>query len=136
MARQIALDDREYIEIVNSRKEVTGGFWWNPADLDIAKRAEKVIEFFENLKLTRDAKADELFEISDKIKDQFDYLLSPGAAEELFKYSNPLSLRPDGPLYCEYVLSTIAQFIESEMNVRLKKTSARIKKYTEKYAKK
>ena len=41
MARQIQVNDQEWIEIINQEKEVTGGFWWNPSDLDIVKRCEK-----------------------------------------------------------------------------------------------
>jgi hypothetical protein len=136
MARQISLNDREYIEIVNSKKEVTGGFWWNPSDLDIVKRCEKVMKFFEDMKIPEQGGEAAIFAVSDTIKEQFDYLISPGASEELFKHCNPLSPREDGTLYAEYVLSVIVKFIESEMNVRVKKTTSRIDKYTKKYEKK
>lgn len=132
MARQISLDEREWIEIVNSKKEVTGGFWWNPADMDIVKRCEKTIENFNNLEVTgKDENA--LFRTAEYIKEQFDYLISPGASEELFKHCNPLSPREDGTLYCEYVLDILVNFIESEMNTRVKRTTDRIEKYTKKY---
>ena len=135
MARQITLNDQEWIEIVNSEKQVTGGFWWNPSDLDIVKRCEKVIEFFDGLKISsEDEKA--LFELSEQIKKQFDYLLnSENASEALFKRCNPFSPREDGTLYAEYVLDTLVRFIESELNFRIKRTTAKIKKYTEKYNK-
>lgn len=135
MARQITLDAREWIEIVNSQGELTGGFWWNPSDLDIAKRCEKVMEFFENVKISGNGGTEKLYELSDEIKEQFDYLLSPGASDELFKYSNPLSPRSDGALYAEYVLDILVKYIESELNVRMGKTNARIQKYTDKYKK-
>jgi len=136
MARQITLDDKEYIEIVNSKKEVTGGFWWNPSDLDIVKRCDKVMEFFEHMEVPEGKDdADIMFKISDIIKNQFNYLISPGAADELFKNCNPLSPRDDGTLYCEYVLNVIVAFIESQLNVRMKRTTSRIKKYTDKYEK-
>ncbi len=131
MARQIQINDREWIEIINQEKEVTGGFWWNPSDLDIVKRCEKVIEHFSTLEIKPDS---ELFAVSDEIKGQFNYLLdSPKASDELFKHSNPLTPRQDGELYAEYVLNLLVDFIGKEMNVRMQKSSARIKKYTEKY---
>lgn len=131
MARQITLTDREWIEIINPEKEVTGGFWWNPSDIDIAKRCENVITYFNNIEIEKEA---DLFTASDEIKKQFDYLLgSNTASEELFKYCNPLSLRQDGSLYAEYVLDTLVKFVESEMKTRIKKSESRIKKYTEKY---
>lgn len=131
MARQIKLDTRELIEIVDSDGAVTGSFRWNPTDLDIVKRCEKAIEFFRTLEI----KNEDLNTVAEAIKDQLNYLLdSPNAAEELFS-CNPLTPRADGTYYFEYVFNTIVQFIESEMNVRIPKTSERIKKYTEKYEK-
>lgn len=136
MARQITLDDREKIEIVNSEGEVTGWFWWNPSDLDIVKRCEKVMDFFEHMQVPQKGDTTEtLFALSDTIKQQFDYLISPGASESLFKYANPLSPREDGSLFAEYVLKQLVSFIESELNIRMKKTTANIEKYTAKYNK-
>lgn len=136
MARQIKIDDREWIEIINSRKEVTGGFYWNPSDLDIVKRCEKVMDFFGSINLPEgEDETGKLFALSDEIKSQFDYLISPGASDTLFKYANPLSPREDGSLYAEYVLERIVAFIESELNVRMKKTTAKIEQYTKGYRK-
>lgn len=135
MARQIELESREKIEIVDSEKNVTGVFYWNPSDFDIVKRCEKVTEVFENLSIPKDAGDDALFQLSNDIKKQFDYLLNSEASEALFSKCNPLSPRPNGELYAEYVLSVLIKFIEAEMDVRLKKSTARIKKYTEKYEK-
>lgn len=71
MARQIQVNDQEWIEIINQEKEVTGGFWWNLSDLDIVKRCEKVIEHFSALEIKPDS---DLFAVSDEIKGQFNYL--------------------------------------------------------------
>lgn len=136
MAKQLQLDDREWIEIVNSQKEVTGGFWWNPSDLDIVKRCEKVMEFFEHMESPKEeSSTDALFALSDAIKKQFDYLISPGASDTLFKHANPLSPREDGSLFAEYVLSQIVKFIEQELDVRMRKTTAKIDQYTAQYKK-
>lgn len=130
MARQITLKDQEWIEIVNSEKQVTGGFWWNPSDLDIVKRCEKVIEYFNGMNVEEGT---DIFAISEAIKKQFDYLLGSNASKELFKNCNPLSPMPDGTFFAEYVLDVLVKFIESEMGTRMKQSAARIKKYTEKY---
>lgn len=134
MARQIKLDDREYIEVVNSDGQVTGGFYWNPSDLDIVKRCEKVMGFFEHMEVPeKESGTDFLFGLSDTIKEQFDYLISPGASDTLFKHANPLSPREDGTLYAEYVLEQVVSFIESELDVRMNKTTAKIEQYTKDY---
>lgn len=134
MARQIKIDQREFIEIVSSDGKVTGGFYWNPSDLDIVKRCEKVMDFFEHMEVPKkESETDTLFALSDVIKQQFDYLISTGASEALFKHANPLSPREDGSLYAEYVLDQIVAFIESELDVRMRKTTAKIEKYTKDY---
>lgn len=134
MARQIKIDSREWIEIVNSNGDVTGGFYWNPSDLDIVKRCEKVMDFFEHMETPKkETGTDILFALSNTIKDQFDYLISPGASETLFKHANPLSPREDGSLYAEYVLGQLVAFIESELDVRMKRTTARIEQHTKDY---
>lgn len=132
MARAITLESYEWIEIKDATGNVTGGFQWNPADLDIVKRCEEVISRFESLE---DPGNDDeaIYKVSDEIKKQFDYLLNTDASA-LFPV-NPLSPRADGELYAEYVLGVLTKFIEDEMDVRIKRTNARIKKYTGKYAK-
>lgn len=131
MARQIKLDTRELIEIVDSDGNVTGHFRWNPTDLDIVKRFDKVVDFFNALEV-KDSNADE---VAEAIKEQANYLLdSPDAAENLFT-CNPLTPRADGTYYFEYVFNTLADFIKSELNVRVPKVTKRIQKYTAKYEK-
>ena len=129
MARQIKLDTRELIEIVDSDGNVTGHFRWNPADLDIVKRFDSVVDFFNSMQVSEN-NADE---ISEAIKNQANYLLdSPNAAEELF-HCNPLTPRTDGTYYFEYVFNTLADFVKAELKVRVPKVTNRMKKYTAKY---
>ena len=135
MGKQLVLDNREWIDIVDSKGNVTGGFYWNPADLDIVKRYEKVAAEFEKIQLPEGEDIDKMYAISDKVKEQFDYLLNTNASEALFAGANPFTPRPDGTLLCEYVLSAVAGFIEKELDVRVRKTSAKVKKYTDKYKK-
>ena len=138
MPRQITIDDREVIEIVNSQGAVTGSFLFNPADLDIVKRCEKVVDFFDHFKLPEADSAENMDAIdtaSKQVKEQFDYLLDSEASKTLFAHCNPFSPREDGTLYCEYVLDTIVKFIESELNTRSEKLKNRVNKYTRKYAK-
>ena len=71
MARQIVLDSREWIEIKNSAGEVTGGFFFNPTDMDIIKRAEQIAKFFETVDVPEDAEG--LTKLNDDIRKQFDY---------------------------------------------------------------
>lgn len=134
MARQIKIDDSEYIEVVNSDGQVTGGFYWNPSDLDIVKRCEKVMDFFKHMEPPEASnETDALFALSDTIKEQFDYLIAPGASDTLFKHANPLTPREDDSLYAEYVLEQIVAFIEAELDVRMRRTTSKIEQYTKDY---
>ena len=135
MARQLKIDDREWIEVTDAAGNVTGGFWWNPSDLDIIKRCEKTLNFFETAQIPDvDTDLDKLYEFTDQVKTAFDELLnSSGASDVLFKNANPLTPRPDGTLHCQYVLDVLVDFISKEMNTRIKKSSSRVKKYTDKY---
>ena len=134
MARLIVLDSREWIEIKNSAGEVTGGFLFNPTDMDIIKRAEQIAKFFENVDVPEDAEG--LMKLNDDIRKQFDILLGESASGALFEHTSPMALREDGSWYCEYVLDVIIPFIEGEFNTRIKRANDRVAKYTRKYTKK
>ena len=77
MGKQLVLDNREWIDIVDSKGNVTGGFYWNPADLDIVKRYEKVAAEFEKIQLPEGEDIDKMYAISDKVKEQFGVTLEP-----------------------------------------------------------
>ena len=135
MARQLKIDDREWIEVTDAAGNVTGGFWWNPSDLDIVKRCEKAMNFFKTAQIPdAEENLDKLFEFTDQVKGVFNDLLnSDNASDTLFKNANPLTPRPDGTLHCQYVLDVLVEFISKELNTRIKKKSSRVKKYTDKY---
>lgn len=136
MARQLVIDDRELIEIVDKNGNVTGGFMWNAADLDIIKRADTVQKKFEQLDLPASDDPEGLDKMTGTVKTLFDELLNTqGAADDLFKNCNPWTPCKDGRFFCEYVLEQLVKFIETEMNVRIKKSTSRIRNYTAKYRK-
>ena len=84
MARQITIDDREYIEIVDKNGTKTGGFMWNPSDFDIIKRAETVQKKFGDLDIPGADDPEALDKMTAPVKALFDELLnSKGASEEL-----------------------------------------------------
>ena len=133
MARDIVLEEREWINIKNPEGEITGGFYFNPTDFGIADRCDEVIKWFDELKIPEEFGNDERKELEKGIKDQFDYLLGGEASAQLFKFASPISMRVDGTLFAEYVLSVMTAFIEKEFTERTKKANKRIEKYTEKY---
>lgn len=112
---------------VNDGKKL-GSFKFNPNDLDIARRYEKAAAKLESITIPEDAGEETIFEVSDKIKEQMDYLLNCNVSDDIFAICNPLTLTSDGDFFVEKVIDGIAGLIEQTMDVRLKKKKAKIKK--------
>lgn len=115
--------------------EIIGRFSFNPNDLDIISRYEKVVEAFDTISVPDDADADAIFAVSDEIKKQMDYLLNYPVSDEIFAKCNPLTLTDTGDFFVENVLVGIGEIIEQVTDQRLKKKQAKIKKATAKYHK-
>lgn len=118
------------IEVMD-RDEKIGEFRFNPCDLDIAKRYEQVAKTFENMKVSENPDMEEVFAFSDKIKEQFDYLLNYKVSDAIFAKCNPLTPLSDGEYYYIRVLDGIVGLFEKTTNQR----TARINKATAKYRK-
>lgn len=115
--------------------EVIGSFKFNPNDLDIIKRYEKVVESLNAMSVPDNAGTEEIFVVTDEIKRQVDYLLNYNVSSELFAKCNPLTLTSNGDFYVENVLDGIAVIIEQATNQRIEKKKAKIRKATAKYHK-
>lgn len=142
MARQIKLDDREKIEIVDADGVVTGWFRFNPTDTAILDRFKDLEEYFngknaELKKLSASEQKDfDINALQEEIKKEFDKLLGyEGAGDAIFKNCSPLAIRANGDIFATYVMWQIAKFMKSEFGVREKRAKSRISKYTAKYKK-
>ena len=142
MARQIKLDDREKIEIVDSDGIVTGYFRFNPTDTGIISRFNDLEKYFQDKEKelsglsSKEFGIDEMESLISDIKKQYDKLLDyDGAGEALFKNASPLSLRPNGEIFAIYVMNQILKFIKTEFGIREERAKSRISKYTAKYKK-
>nr|DAI27732.1 MAG TPA: hypothetical protein [Caudoviricetes sp.] len=141
MARQIKLDDREKIEIVDADGNVTGYFRFNPTDTAIIERFENIEKYFKDKQkylasIQNGNDIDIINELIREIKIEFDKFLNyEGAGETLFKNCSPLAIRPNGEMHAVYVVNALINFIQSELKSRSKKAEANISKYTNKYQK-
>lgn len=140
MARQIKLDDREKIEIVDADGVVTGWFRFNPTDTAILDRFKDLEKYFDSKngelkKLSASEQKDfDIDALQEETKKEFDKLLNyEGAGDALFKNCSPLTLMPNGDVFAGYVMFKIAKFMKSEFGVREKRSKSRISKYTAKY---
>ena len=140
MAEKIifSIDDGslEY-EIRNKRDELIGAFRINPADPDIALRAEKAVDNFNQLSFTEPASNDEALDIirdfTSEVHTLFNAFLGYNAAPELFSGCSALSVVPDGDFYFEKVMAYIVKTVDKVANSRVNKKLAKIRKATAKY---
>ena len=85
-------------------------FRFIPSDAGILKRYKEAATFFTG--------------INDKIKDKD------------FEITSPFTILDSGEMFAEQIITVIGGIIEKELDAREKAQQKRIKKYTDKYAKK
>ena len=119
------------VPIIDNGKEL-GRFRFNPSDWDMVKRADEVVETFNNMEFSADTE-ESFFEATDKIKELVDYLIGYNVSEDIFKVCNPLSLCANGETYIEVILQGLIGLIEQVTEQRLNKKLKRVEKATAKY---
>lgn len=120
---------------IDDKGEIIGQFRFNPTDLDIVKRYEKVVEKISAITLPEEPDEKDILAVSDEIKDSFDYLLNYKVSDGIFAKCNPLTPITNGDFYFENVMDGIANLIEKTMNQRIEKKREKIQKATAKYHK-
>ena len=123
------------VVLTNENDEEIGKFSFNPNDLNIIKRYDEVVKKLDSIELSEDAKEDEIFELTDEIEKQIDYLLNAKTAKGIFAECNPLTLTESGDFFVEIILEQIGDIVEQVTDKRIKKKQAKIKKATSKYHK-
>lgn len=132
---KLSVDTGSVLIDIDDKGEVIGRFRFNPNDLDIVKRYEQVSKEFEKIVLPEEPSYEEIVSVSDKIREQIDYLLNYKVSDEIFAKCNPLTLTNDGDFYVEKVLEGIVGLVEKVSNQRIAKKKAKIRKATAKYHK-
>jgi hypothetical protein len=132
---KLSVDTGSLLIDIDDKGEIIGQFRFNPNDLDIVKRYDEVVKTLEAIQVPENSDENTIFEISDELKKQMDYLLNYNVSSEIFTKCNPLTLTASGDFYIENVLEGIAGLIEKTMNQRLEKKKAKIRKATAKYHK-
>lgn len=145
VALGIQVDDGfQRVPITNKYGEEIGVFKFNPTDIGIIERYNKLADTFdritEPLEAVQDApestdgSMDErqikaLEEAKERLYVAVDELFGGNAAEAFFGKTHPFS-PVDGSFYCETVLQAVGQFISAQFDTETKKMSARVEKYT------
>lgn len=125
------------INVEDLTGEKIGEFKFNPADVGILDRYEKVVEFFNSIHIPSDIsesqKADEARKLNSDIADQMSYLLGYDASSKMFSRCGALALTDAGTFFFENILDSIGGLIEKTTKKRVEKKLAKIRKATAKY---
>ena len=134
IGNKIVVDDGSKVyTIENKRGKVLGKFEFRPADTNIIKRYEEVVEYYNSYKLPENPTDEDMRKAENDIMEKISYLIGEDAKETFFSILGAFSPLANGELYMENVLSSIAKVIEHEMNIRTKKVQSRMNKYVAKY---
>lgn len=141
----ITVDDGyQRVPINNKYGDEIGVFYFNPTDIGIIERYNKLAETFdaitepleavqkvegEDSDTTEARQIKALDEAKERLYAAVDELFGGNAAEAFFGKVHPFS-PVDGNFYCENVLQVVGEFISSQFDTETKKMSARVEKYT------
>lgn len=132
----IVIDDGSKIyDIVNKNGKWLGKFEFRPADTNIIKRYEEVVEFYNNYKVQegKDLTVEERNKVEKEVIDKMSYLIGADAGEAFFTILGAFSPLASGEFFIENVLKSISKVIEQELAVRTSKVQRRVNKYVAKY---
>ena len=128
----------EQYTIEDKNGTVLGKFEMNPADVELVKRYEHVVEavshIADNVDESKDI-VDIVKEMEEELDKQIDYLFNSNVSQSFFSITSPFTVLANGEFFVENVLNAIGKLIESETGKRFEKVQTKIGKYTSKYHK-
>ena len=141
----ISIDDGfQRVPINNKYGDEIGVFYFNPTDIGIIERYNKLADTFDAITEPLEAVntvegadgdnidqsyLDALEQAKERLYDAVNELFGGNAAEAFFGKVHPFS-PVDGNFYCENVLQAVGEFISNQFDSETKKLSARVAKYT------
>lgn len=130
----VVIDDgtKEYV-FKNMQGKEFAKFNFNPSDTGILERYNDVANAFKGFEFDDEKDtASQIKELNNMLKEQFNYLTGTDISSDLFATYAPTTVFANGDFFAEVALEHIGTFIEEEMNVRLDKKLAKIKKIASK----
>lgn len=112
--------------IRNEFGEEIGAIRFNPADIDIVRRCDAVAKWFSKVDIPKNPTLEQVYEFSDKVAEQFDYLLNRKVSGEIFKVCNPLTLLSDGTRFYVGVLNAVMEILTQTVHERAEKSAERV----------
>lgn len=114
--------------------DVFSSFRMNPTDINLAKRAEEVSEYFTNRgKEEKFETFEDAARYNKEIEDKICYLLGYDARDEVFGCVPATSISSDGEIFASVVLDFIVDKLKPEIEKRRTAMQNAINKHTGKY---
>lgn len=147
--RIIVDDGYKKVPIINKHGEEVGVFYFNPSDIGIIERYNKLAQSFAEITAPLELEAPEgatdeerdafnlktLQEASERLYKACDELFGGDFSTAFFGRTNPWS-PSNGKFYCEEALEKVGAFIGKAFDSEVKKIQNRVNKYTGKYKRK
>jgi hypothetical protein len=111
---------------------VFASFRLNPTDINLAKRALEVGEYFEHLKDTAPETVEELAAMNNEMEQKISYVLGYEASD-IFGEVTATTVFPDGTVFAILVADTIIEAVQPALQDRAKTIQKKSAKYLEKY---
>ncbi len=144
---RIVVDDGyRKVPIMNNHGEEIGVFYFNPSDIGIIERYNKLATTFDEITAPLEKEVPEgateeekdafnlecLNEASQRLYDACDELFGGDFSKAFFGRTNPFS-PANGRFYCESALESVGNLISQVFDSEVKKIKSRVEKYTAKY---
>lgn len=144
---EIIVDDGfRKIPVKNTNGEQIGVFYFNPSDIGIIERYNRLADSFDQITAPLEAEAPEgatdeekdafnlkcLSEATERLYTACNDLFGGNFSEAFFGRTNPFS-PSNGKFYCENALENVGKFISKAFDSEVKKVEGRVNKYTAKY---
>ena len=113
-------------------------FRFIPSDAGILQRYKEAAAFFTGINdKIKDKDFEEILpDLEKEAGEKIDLLFGAPVSESFFKITSPFTVLESGETFAEQIITVIGGIIEKELDAREKAQQKRIKKYTDKYAKK
>lgn len=118
------------VDITNEKDEIIGTYEFLPSDPSLITKCEDFYTYLENRVIGEEDEKDNFATMNKEIKEQFDSFLGAGNGESIFKTYQPMVILANGDFFFEVMLEEIVKDVEKELDVRIKKKQAKIKKLT------
>lgn len=142
----IVVDDgRRRVPITNIYGDEIGVFYFNPTDMNIIERYNKLAKSFDTIlepleRIKDDSDSEDAnnirmeayTEAENRLNEAINALFGADASGAFFGNVNPFSPN-EGKFYCERVLEVVGKYIADQFKVETEKLNSRIDKYTRKY---